>query len=51
MKPHYLISLVSLTLVVFGCSPSEPESEGAAGARDVQSGKASRVCQRSHWVH
>jgi hypothetical protein len=30
MKPHYLISLVSLTLMVFGCSPSEPESEGAA---------------------
>ncbi len=30
MKPHYLISLLSLTLMVFGCSPSERESEGVA---------------------
>ena len=35
MKPHYLISLVSLTLMVFGCSPSEQESEGAASAEET----------------
>ena len=30
MKQIYLISLLSLTLMIFGCSPSEPETEGAA---------------------
>jgi hypothetical protein len=30
MKQISLIALLSLTLMVFGCSPSEPESEGAA---------------------
>lgn len=30
MKQIYLISLLSLTLVIFGCSPSEPETKGAA---------------------
>ena len=30
MKQIYLMPLLSLMLMVFGCSPSEPESEGAA---------------------
>ncbi len=34
MKRTYLISLLSLTLMVFGCSPSEPETEGAAQESD-----------------
>ncbi len=35
MKPTYLISLLTLTLVIFGCSPSERESEGAASAEET----------------
>jgi len=30
MKQPYLVSLLSLTLMIFGCSPSEPESEDVA---------------------